>query len=212
MALKNVKKEKYRCVVRIVLGRTDPYSKLTAGGVHTKKAVNNGNKCENYSGRFPEGSKKRKPNNDDKHGHGQETRRPSTYVEGKKNIKYALGFDIDFDGFCINLWKVFLLMYLPFSRPIYENISYRFYFGWGFPSFSANTRRPVFYCVNRMILVHAPFSENSIFMRSNSENYRNAGLFSYHCSSIFITFSESISVSICSLFFDGRWLPKWIVA
>ena len=27
---------------------------------------------------FPRGSKKRKSNNDDKHGHGQEKRRPST--------------------------------------------------------------------------------------------------------------------------------------
>ena len=50
-ALTNVKKEKYRCVVRIVLGRTDPYSKLTAGGVHPRKS-------ENYSGRFPEGVQK----------------------------------------------------------------------------------------------------------------------------------------------------------
>ena len=33
---------------------------------------------------FPGGSIKRKSNNDDKHGHGQEKRRPSTYVEGKK--------------------------------------------------------------------------------------------------------------------------------
>ena len=33
---------------------------------------------ENYSGRFTEGSKQRKPNNDDKHGHGQEKRRPTT--------------------------------------------------------------------------------------------------------------------------------------
>ena len=34
---------------------------------------------ENYSGRFPEGvQEKRKSNNDDNHGHGQEKRRPST--------------------------------------------------------------------------------------------------------------------------------------
>ena len=39
-------------------------------------------KYENYCGRFPVGgSQKRKPNNEDKHGHGQEKRRPSTYVE-----------------------------------------------------------------------------------------------------------------------------------
>ena len=43
------------------------------------------NTCLNYSGRFPEGSHKRKSNNDDKHGHGKEKRRrPSTYAEGKK--------------------------------------------------------------------------------------------------------------------------------
>ena len=34
---------------------------------------------------FPGGSKKRKSNNDSKNGHGQEKRRPSTYVEGTKN-------------------------------------------------------------------------------------------------------------------------------
>ena len=33
---------------------------------------------------FPGGSEKWKFNNDDKHGHGQEQRRPSTYVEGEK--------------------------------------------------------------------------------------------------------------------------------
>ena len=44
-------------------------------------------------------------------------------------------------------------------------------------------------------------------MRSNSEHYRNAGLFWHHFSSMFIIFSASISVSICSSFFDGRWLP-----
>ena len=32
---------------------------------------------------FPTGSKKRESNNDDKHDHGQEKRRPSTYVEKK---------------------------------------------------------------------------------------------------------------------------------
>ena len=47
--------EKYRCVVRIVLGRTDPYSKLTAGGVHSKKCET---KHENYSSRFPDGVQK----------------------------------------------------------------------------------------------------------------------------------------------------------
>jgi hypothetical protein len=36
-------------------------------------------KCyENYSSRFPEGVQKEKSNNDDKHGHGQEKRRPTT--------------------------------------------------------------------------------------------------------------------------------------
>ena len=33
---------------------------------------------EKYSGRFPRGCKKRKCNNDDKHGHGQEKKKPST--------------------------------------------------------------------------------------------------------------------------------------
>ena len=35
-------------------------------------------KHENYSSRFPEGVQKRKSNDDDKHDHGQEKRRPST--------------------------------------------------------------------------------------------------------------------------------------
>ena len=36
-----------------------------------------------------QGGPKRKSNNDDKHGHDQEARRPSIYVEGKKtNAKY----------------------------------------------------------------------------------------------------------------------------
>ena len=70
-----MKKEKYRCAVRIALGRTDLYSKLTAGGVHTKKAANNGKTTVAV---FPRGSKKRKSNNDDKNDQGQEKRRPST--------------------------------------------------------------------------------------------------------------------------------------
>ena len=68
------KKQNYRCVVRIVLGRTDPYSKLTAGGVHPKTTA----------AVFPRGSKKRKSNNDDKRGHGQEKRRPTTLSWGKR--------------------------------------------------------------------------------------------------------------------------------
>ena len=40
--------------------------------------VSVGKKHENYSGHFPEGSKKSKSNTDDKHDHGQEKRRPST--------------------------------------------------------------------------------------------------------------------------------------
>ena len=39
---------------------------------------------EIYSRRFPEGSKKRKSNNDDKHDHGQKKRRPSTLCWGEK--------------------------------------------------------------------------------------------------------------------------------
>ena len=40
---------------------------------------------------FPRGSKKRKSNNDDKHDHGQEKRRTSTYVEGRID-KYLFAF------------------------------------------------------------------------------------------------------------------------
>ena len=39
---------------------------------------------ENYARRFPEGVQKRKSNNDDKHDHGQEKRRPSTYDDTPK--------------------------------------------------------------------------------------------------------------------------------
>ena len=63
-----VEGQKYRCVVRIVLGGTDPYLKLATGGVLTKT----------IAAVFPRGSKKRKSTNDDKHGHGQEKRRPTT--------------------------------------------------------------------------------------------------------------------------------------
>ena len=35
---------------------------------------------------FPRGSKKRKSINHDKHDHGQEKRRPLTFVEGKKHL------------------------------------------------------------------------------------------------------------------------------
>ena len=76
MALLNVKKGKISlCSKNRLGGRTDPDSKLTAGGVHTKKAAKNG---KTIVAVFPRGSKKRKSNNDDKHGHGQEKRRPTT--------------------------------------------------------------------------------------------------------------------------------------
>ena len=61
---------------------------------------------------------------------------------------------------------------------------------------------------NRMILLHAPFSENPIFMRSNSESYQNADLFPHHFSSSYIICSASISASICSSDFDGKWVRK----
>ena len=46
-----------------------------------------GKNDESDSSRFPESSKKTKSNNDDKHDHVQENRRPSTYVEGENNNK-----------------------------------------------------------------------------------------------------------------------------
>ena len=39
---------------------------------------------EKYNRRFPRRSKKRKPNNDDKHDHGKKKRKPSTLCWGKK--------------------------------------------------------------------------------------------------------------------------------
>ena len=99
------------------------------------------------------------------------------------------------------VWKVFLLMYLPFPRPIFGKKTYRVPSLFYFPSFSANPRRHVFCWGIRIILVHAPFSTTLFFvMRSNSENYRNGGLFSHHCSSMFMICSAPISVSV----FDGK--------
>ena len=53
------------------------------------------------------------------------------------------------------------------------------------------------------------FQTLRIFMRSHSENYRKAGLFSHHFSSMFMTFRASISVSIFSLILDGKWFQNW---
>ena len=49
------------------------------------------NNHENYSNRFPEGfQKKRKFNNDDKHDHGQEKRRPLTLWDGHSTRFHSL--------------------------------------------------------------------------------------------------------------------------
>ena len=63
---------------RLKKGPFDRYC-LMSKGVLKKKTI-----YGNYSSRFPEGSQKRKSNNDDKHSHGQEKRRPSTLCWGKK--------------------------------------------------------------------------------------------------------------------------------
>ena len=52
------------------------------------------------------------------------------------------------------------------------------------------------------------FQKLRLFMRSNSENYRNAGLFSDQFSLIFMQISKWISASICSSICYGNWLPK----
>ena len=78
-----------------------------------------------------------------------------------------------------------------------------------FPSFSVNPRRHKFYWGIHMILVHATFSKISISMRSNSENYRHAGLFSYHFVFDVHELSASFSVSILSCIVDGRIVQKW---
>ena len=112
-------------------------------------------------------------------------------------------------GLFINCWKVFLLMYLPCSRPIFGRISFRISYCFAFLLFRrtlGDTYSTVeFAWFSYMHL----FQKLGFFMRSNSENYRNAGLFSHHFSSMFMTFSASISASICSSIFDGKWLPKW---
>ena len=57
----------YDCIQK----QTNPYLCALKRESATKKH-------ENYNGRFPEGSSKRKSNNGDKHGHGQEKRRHAT--------------------------------------------------------------------------------------------------------------------------------------
>jgi hypothetical protein len=58
---KYTKKQNYRCVVRIVLGRTDPYSKLTAGGVHTNKCEKMRKNAKTIAAVFPRGPKRGNP-------------------------------------------------------------------------------------------------------------------------------------------------------
>ena len=107
------------------------------------------------------------------------------------------------------MYKVFLPMYLHFSRPNFGSFFIKFHLCCC-PSFSATPRRHAFYCGVRMLFVHAHFTENSIFMKINSDNYRNAGLRSHHWFSMFIILSASISASICSSIFDGNMAPKMV--
>ena len=63
---------KYRCVVRIIFLENGSLFKVNDGRGELKT----------NSGRFPRGSKTGKFSHDNEYGHGQEKRRPSTYVEG----------------------------------------------------------------------------------------------------------------------------------
>ena len=59
----------------------NPKNKRTKGlkkGSSAKKCEKYENNAKTIAAVFPRGSEKRKPNNDDKHGHGQEKRKPST--------------------------------------------------------------------------------------------------------------------------------------
>ena len=77
----NVKKGKISLCSKNRLGKNGSLFEVNGGrGPHEKNT-------KSTATVFPRGSKKRKSNNDDKHGHGQEKRRPSTYVEGKTNIR-----------------------------------------------------------------------------------------------------------------------------
>ena len=57
------------------LGKNGSLFKVNGGRGPYEKMRKNG---KTIAAVFPRGSKKRKSNNDDKHGHGQEKRRPTT--------------------------------------------------------------------------------------------------------------------------------------
>ena len=101
-----------------------------------------------------------------------------------------------FDVFCIIWGKVFLLMYLPFSRPILGSFTYRISSLFTFLLFR-RTLADAYSIVEFVWFSYMHlFQKIRFFMRSNSEIYRNAGMISHHFSSMFITFSALISISM----------------
>ena len=105
-----------------------------------------------------------------------------------------------FDGLYIKCWKCFSPN-VPscFATYFLKNLLMMFLIFCCYPSFSATPRRYSFYCGIRMILVHAPFSKTSIFMKSNSKHYRT------FCFLNFMLLLASISVSICSSISNRKW-------
>ena len=73
--VKKCKKGKISLCSKNLLGKNGSLFKVNDGRGSYEKSENS----ENYNSCFPEGgSKNRKSNNDDKHGHGQEIRRPTS--------------------------------------------------------------------------------------------------------------------------------------
>ena len=90
---------------------------------------------------------------------------------------FLLNVDIDFgmffDGnscFLLSIFQWFSMILHPFSY-IFFQVCWKafllvFLFFWN-PSFSANPPGPLSYCMNIMVCVGTPFSENSIFHESD---------------------------------------------
>ena len=108
-----------------------------------------------------------------------------------------------FDGFWLHFgwlfWWFFNEFSITFLRHMFDDFwkfVFRFFLFFWFPSFSANPRRHLFYCMNIMVCVGSPFSEKSTFHETyfrKVSNFRSSsGQFCIDFSSMFMTFSASI--------------------
>ena len=73
-------------------------------------------------------------------------------------------------------------------------------------------RRHAFYPIKTMVLAHSTLSENLNYILKTNQQYQISSQCRYHFriefSSIFMTFSASISTSIFSSNFNGKWLQN----